>query len=66
MLLEALNDIFKDGIQYVYADIAMRDLGRGACLMQERKKLGPCAHRNFNGGDRGNDSRCRVSHEVTA
>jgi hypothetical protein len=56
MFLESLDNIFKDSKENVYADFAMRNLRRYACLMEERKQLGPCADGDFDGGNGGDDT----------
>jgi len=56
VLLEALDDIFENGKHNKRANFAMSSLCRGACMLEERKKLIPSSKGDLDAGDGSDDT----------
>ena len=65
VLLETLHDALKHGEQNVSTNFTMGDLWRGRRLVKKGKELSPGTGRDLNCCDRGNNTCCRVTNELT-
>jgi hypothetical protein len=57
VLLETLDDIFKDSKEDINSNFTMGDLGRDGSLMEKRKQLGPLTLWDFD--------RCDSSYDAS-
>jgi hypothetical protein len=64
-VLESLDDGLQHSEQYIYADFALRDLRRSACLVEPGKKLRPCAFLEFDRRDGCDNTSSRVTNKLT-